>query len=300
MEGNQMAEVVLILLVEEDSLTEKGEAEEVVGIILIIGLSVRFVEDRVTQQLFAIIAMNVVHKESIAIMLFILLPCRLSLQLEAHMISLCRATLLSRVTSISFIDDFWAANLPPASSPFCSGFGPNLAVFFSGWKAPPAAVFKLNVDASCDVLFGCSGLGVAMRNATGIVVFAAAVPLKFCTDVEVAEARAILAGIQLAAERGLLPLLVETDSLNISRLCNGDLLSKSDVENIIFDIQSLMSSLNIASISFISMLGNGVAHGIAKRAFDLDVPCLWTCSFPVWLSKLFQVNIASFSSPISE
>ncbi|KAL5765268.1 hypothetical protein ACOSQ2_017862 [Xanthoceras sorbifolium] len=183
-----------------------------------------------------------------------------------------------------FIDDFFAANLPPAFSPFCSGSGPDLAIFSSDWKAPPAAVFKLNVDTSCDMLSSCSGLGVVMRNATGIAVFAAVVPLKFCADVE----------------RGLLPLLVETDSLNVSRLCNGNLLSRSDVENIIFDIQSLMSSLNIASISFISRLRNGVAHSIAKKAFDLDVPCLWTCSFPVWLSKLFQVDVVSFSSPIGE
>ncbi|KAH7526808.1 hypothetical protein JRO89_XSUnG0053100 [Xanthoceras sorbifolium] len=180
----------------------------------------------------------------------------------------------------SFIDDFLAANLPPASSPFCSSFGPDLAAFSSDWKASPAIVFKLNVDASCDVLSGCSGLGMVVRNATGLAVFAAAVPLKFCTDVEVAYARAILAGIQLTVQRGLLPLLVETDSLNVSRLCNGDILSRSDVENIIFDIQSLMSSLNIASISFISRLGNDVAHGIAKKTFDLDVPCLWICSFP--------------------
>ncbi|KAL5859345.1 hypothetical protein ACOSQ4_000641 [Xanthoceras sorbifolium] len=76
------------------------------------------------------------------------------------------------------------------------------------------------MDASCDVLSGCSGLGVVVRNATGIAVFAAAVPLIFCADVEVAEAKAILIGIQLAAERGLLPLMVETDSLNVSRLCN--------------------------------------------------------------------------------
>ncbi|KAL5834929.1 hypothetical protein ACOSQ3_014518 [Xanthoceras sorbifolium] len=192
------------------------------------------------------------------------------------------------VASCCFTDDFLAANLPPASSPFCSGFGLDLTVFSSGWKAPPAAVFKLNVDASCDV------------NATGIAVFAAAVPLKFCADVEVAEARAILVGIQIVAQRGLPPLLVETDSLNVYRLCNEDLLSRSNVENIIFDIQSLISSLNITSISFISRLGNGVAHGIAKRAFDLDVLCLWTCSFPVWLSKLFQVDVVSFSSPIGE
>ncbi|KAH7544437.1 hypothetical protein JRO89_XS15G0166800 [Xanthoceras sorbifolium] len=85
----------------------------------------------------------------------------------------------------SFIDDFLAANLPPASSLFCSD------------------------------------LGVAVRNATRIAVFAAAVPLKLCGDVEVAEARAILTGIQLTAERRLLPLLVETDSLNISRLLYG-------------------------------------------------------------------------------
>ncbi|KAL5738403.1 hypothetical protein ACOSP7_031164 [Xanthoceras sorbifolium] len=201
---------------------------------------------------------------------------------------------------MEYFDIVLAANLPPASSPFCSGSGPDLTVFSSGWKAPPAAVFKLNVNASCDVLSGCSGLRVVVRNATGIAVFAAAVPLKFYANVEVAEARAILTGIQLAAERGLLPLLVETDSLNVSCLCNEDLLSRSDVENIIFDIQSLMSSLNISSISFISRLGNGVAHSITKRAFDLDVPCLWTCSSLVWLSKLFQVDVVSFSSPIGE
>ncbi|KAL5767136.1 hypothetical protein ACOSP7_013710 [Xanthoceras sorbifolium] len=179
----------------------------------------------------------------------------------------------------SFIDDCLAANLPPASSPFYSGSGPDLAAFSSGWKVPLAAVFKLNVDASCDMLSGCLSLGMVVRNATGIAVFVAVVPLKFRADVEVAEARAILAGIQLAGQRGLLPLLVETDSLNVSRLYNGDLLSRSDVDNIIFNIQSLMSSLNITSISFIFKLGNGVAHGITKRAFDLDIPYLWTYSF---------------------
>ncbi|KAL5738605.1 hypothetical protein ACOSP7_031366 [Xanthoceras sorbifolium] len=95
------------------------------------------------------------------------------------------------------------------------------------------------------MLSGCSGLGVVVRNTTGIAVFAADVPLKFCADVEIAEARAILAGIQLATERG-------------------------DIGNIIFYIQSLMSSLNIVFISFIFRLENGVGHGIAKRAFDLD------------------------------
>ncbi|KAL5818285.1 hypothetical protein ACOSQ4_022127 [Xanthoceras sorbifolium] len=239
-------------------------------------------------------------------------PCLCVWSLIAYLQIFCRAPIIIGKKPIdwhggrfwndadSFIDDFLAANLPPASSPFCSGSSPDLAAFSSGWKAHPAAVFKLNVDASCDVLSGCSGLGVVVRNATGIVVFATAVPLKFCTDVEVAEAKAILAGIQLAAERGLLPLLFETDSLNVSCLCNEDLLSRSDIENIIFDIQSLISSLNIASISFISRLGNGVAHGIAKRAFDLVVPCLWTCSFPVWLFKLFQVDVVYFSSPIDE
>ncbi|KAL5808403.1 hypothetical protein ACOSQ3_029094 [Xanthoceras sorbifolium] len=78
------------------------------------------------------------------------------------------------------------------------------------------------------MLSGCSGLGVAVRNASGIAVFTAAVPLKFYSDIEVAEARAILAGIQLAAKRGLLPLLVEMDSLNVSHLYNGYLLSRSD------------------------------------------------------------------------
>ncbi|KAL5859973.1 hypothetical protein ACOSQ4_001269 [Xanthoceras sorbifolium] len=106
-----------------------------------------------------------------------------------------------------------ATQLTPLSQLLC--FTP-CTEFKDVWMASLAAVFKLNVDASCDVLSDYSGLGVVVRNATGIAVFAAAVPLKFCADVEVAEARAILVvhsqsrpicktwkSIQLSGDKGL-------------------------------------------------------------------------------------------------
>ncbi|KAL5842967.1 hypothetical protein ACOSQ3_013570 [Xanthoceras sorbifolium] len=159
----------------------------------------------------------------------------------------------------SFIDDFISASDSKV-------FSPKFCFVVPCWKPPYGLNFKLNMDASCD-------------------------------DVKVAKARAILIGIQLAYERGLLPLLVESDVLNVTRLCNGELLSRSDVENIVFDIQVLLKSCNIHSVSFISRLGNCVAHGITKRAFNLVVPCLWTCYFHVWLVKLLYVNVALFFFP---
>ncbi|KAL5864857.1 hypothetical protein ACOSQ3_002371 [Xanthoceras sorbifolium] len=127
------------------------------------------------------------------------------------------------------------------------------------WVPPPSGSLKLNSDASFLKDSACSfvGLGAAIRDSTGRVV--AAVSKCFAgsknlgcavcwvesdasnvikavvvsdlnlgfkcynvSNVAEAEARAILMGIQLAGNRGLSHLYVESNSLNVVNLCCGD------------------------------------------------------------------------------
>ncbi|KAL5864855.1 hypothetical protein ACOSQ3_002369 [Xanthoceras sorbifolium] len=60
------------------------------------------------------------------------------------------------------------------------------------------------------------------------------------SNVTEADARAILMGIQLAGNRGLSPLYVESDSLNEVNLCSGDTTVRSTVFNL-FDTGARLS-----------------------------------------------------------
>ncbi|KAL5857273.1 hypothetical protein ACOSQ3_004731 [Xanthoceras sorbifolium] len=111
-----------------------------------------------------------------------------------------------------FILEFSSANTP-------STFSPIVIPTTHFWTPPPSLCFKLNVDASCDTVKGRVGISVVVRNEKGEAVFAAAVPVRHCGVIEVAEAKAVLTGLQLVSERGFFPLQVESDALNVIRLC---------------------------------------------------------------------------------
>ncbi|KAK4847981.1 hypothetical protein QYF36_007817 [Acer negundo] len=77
------------------------------------------------------------------------------------------------------------------------------------WRPPLAAGFKLDVAAAVVI-------GAVVRNGQGIHVVACAKFLYGSLDFEMAEARALLEGV----EKGLFPLEVESDALNVVNLCS--------------------------------------------------------------------------------
>ncbi|KAL5838434.1 hypothetical protein ACOSQ3_015603 [Xanthoceras sorbifolium] len=88
-------------------------------------------------------------------------------------------------------------------------------------------------------------------------------------SVEVAEAMAILRGIQLASKLGVLPIDVEYDASSMVSMIIAESPSLSDVELVIADILQLKFSLSISQTSFVSRSCNRVAHKLAK--FGLSV-----------------------------
>ncbi|XP_070049716.1 uncharacterized protein [Nicotiana tomentosiformis] len=85
---------------------------------------------------------------------------------------------------------------------------------FHGW-------YKCNTDGASKSNPGPSSLGFCVRDDEGDVVYAWAVDLGLTTNV-VAEAKAILQGLEYCVEHDLHPLILETDSLVMKKVIEGE------------------------------------------------------------------------------
>ncbi|XP_019256312.1 PREDICTED: uncharacterized protein LOC109234702 [Nicotiana attenuata] len=88
-------------------------------------------------------------------------------------------------------------------------------------QLPFHGLYKCNTDGASKGNPGPSSLGFCVRNDKGDVVSARAVDLGVTTNV-VAEAKAILQGLEYRVEHDLHPLILETDSLVIKKVIEGE------------------------------------------------------------------------------
>ncbi|TXG57539.1 hypothetical protein EZV62_015368 [Acer yangbiense] len=118
-----------------------------------------------------------------------------------------------------------------------------LAIKARGWRmetSPPTiGTFKVNIDVALDLGRGRFGAGIVIRDNIGRILKAAALFFDGRVSADIAEAKAIYEGLLLAKKSGLHHLSIESDSLNVVRLCKGEITTRSDVFNVISDIQIL-------------------------------------------------------------
>ncbi|KAL5763002.1 hypothetical protein ACOSP7_019266 [Xanthoceras sorbifolium] len=146
-------------------------------------------------------------------------------------------------------------------------------------------------------ILGKIGLGVVTRNWHADLVLAAGISVSNVLNVAEAEAKAILEGARLAVARGLVTLCIESDALNVVKLCNGISSTKCSLDNIIHDIHVICKSFDIVSISHIFRNCNMVARNIFKWALDLNSSTIWFNAFPSWLRKLVVSDVALSVGP---
>ncbi|TXG67779.1 hypothetical protein EZV62_009054 [Acer yangbiense] len=162
------------------------------------------------------------------------------------------------------------------------------------WSPPSFGTIKINVDAALDVGRNRFSAGIVIRDSSGRILKAAALVFKGRTSVDIAEAKAIYEGILLATTSGLQSLSIESDSLNVVRLCNGEISTRNDVFNVICDIQFLLSRERKISISYIPRSCNMVAHEVARRAIGLENSVIMYDPYPIWLQKVALSDVLSF------
>ncbi|KAL5783292.1 hypothetical protein ACOSP7_008321 [Xanthoceras sorbifolium] len=134
--------------------------------------------------------------------------------------------------------------------------------------SPPLAGFKFNVDAAVDVASGKFGVGIVARDQRGCLKSAAALIFPSFFSVAAAEARAVFEGFKLAVSSSLSPFFVESDSLEIVKLCGGFSSTRCEVDSIIQDILFHFDCFS-DSLAFVSRNCNNVAHCLAKWVYGV-------------------------------
>ncbi|KAK3205020.1 hypothetical protein Dsin_019066 [Dipteronia sinensis] len=92
------------------------------------------------------------------------------------------------------------------------------------WKPSEEGFFKIDSDAATDYKNRLIGFGVIIRDGSGQVKFAAAQNVKAMWSPLVAEAMAVKRGILMALDSGLMPVQVETDSLQLVKLISNGVI----------------------------------------------------------------------------
>ncbi|XP_071926081.1 uncharacterized protein [Coffea arabica] len=123
------------------------------------------------------------------------------------------------------------------------------------WAKPPLGFFKLNSDAS--VNRGRASGGGLLRDSQGRLIFAFYKEFGE-QDVLEAESLALLFGLQVCAQRGICPSLIEVDSKTLVQLLASGVIGKWPLCNVLRQIRDLLDGFS-ASISHVFREANSSA-----------------------------------------
>lgn len=118
----------------------------------------------------------------------------------------------------------WIHNIPvlcPDMIHFFGRYKPTLITTKVTWQIPHEGWYKCNIDGASKGNPGHSSLGFCVRDGVCDLIHARAEDIGVITNV-VAEANAILVGLEYCVEKNLHPLILETDSLVLKKVIEGE------------------------------------------------------------------------------
>ncbi|KAK3213054.1 hypothetical protein Dsin_017760 [Dipteronia sinensis] len=92
---------------------------------------------------------------------------------------------------------------------------------------PLVGVFKINTDAPLNNRDKVSGIGMVIRDCNGHVMASMCHNIRVCFQPHIAEAMAILRGLHLAIETGLVPASLESDALSVVKAIDSTVSSSA-------------------------------------------------------------------------
>lgn len=137
------------------------------------------------------------------------------------------------------------------------------------WYFPPRGRFKLNVDGCAKGNPGLDAFGGVFQDHHGLWVLGFARKIGWCSNL-LAELHGIRDGLLLARDRGLLPLLLESDSQLAIDLLQRDDVGAHPYRTIIHDCRDLLLSLGVVSLSHVYREANFVADFLASLGLSIS------------------------------
>ena len=160
------------------------------------------------------------------------------------------------------------------------------------WNPPPISCFKCNVDAAVFVELKSVGIGVIVRDWHGHFVAAMCKKLHAPLGPLEVESKAVEIGMQFARQLGLLDIIMEGDSLLVSRALNQSSSPPALIDAVIMGISLASLEFQTVYFSHVKCNANSPAHLLAKYAKGIVNQCMWMENFPSFLELaiLHDVN----------
>ena len=134
------------------------------------------------------------------------------------------------------------------------------------WQPPPENWYKVNVDAAISTDLNITGLGVVVRDSSGMFMAARALKIEGCLDPHRAELLAAREGIIFAWDAGFRQIILEGDARNVYSSIENSEEDLSYNGSIIRDIALFASWFYAFKCSAIPRDCNRCADFVARKA----------------------------------
>ncbi|XP_074287635.1 uncharacterized protein LOC141612782 [Silene latifolia] len=136
---------------------------------------------------------------------------------------------------------------------------------------------------------GC-GLGVIIRDHDGHVERAGVQQTRERWEAEIAEAKAMEFGLQMALQMGIVSIVAESDCKTLVNMLKSGTMPSSYLSNIGRSILNLASQFNVIEFNFVRRDGNRAVHCMAHLLPLLYITRVWVRMVSDSLSDLVATD----------
>jgi ribonuclease HI len=183
----------------------------------------------------------------------------------------------------SYLEEYMRENEPSNPKP-----QPALAV---RWIPSRKHRYKVNYDGAVFKETNAAGIGVIVRDSSGLVMASLSQKVRFPHSVPSIEAWAVKRSIQFVLEIGLTDAKFEGDSQTIVAALNDPKPSLAPFGLLITDAKVLASKLQSFSFSHVKRQGNQLALALARKALSCNSLEVWMESAPPDLELLYLSSL---------
>ncbi|KAF5454991.1 hypothetical protein F2P56_024611 [Juglans regia] len=138
------------------------------------------------------------------------------------------------------------------------------------WKAPPVDWYKVNWDGAVDKVKGLIGIGVVIRDRSGQVIATLRQKEKLYPDPLLAESYGALQAVKLAREIGLHQVILEGDSLQVTKALVEDREELSSSSMFCNETRHFLKLFEKWEVTHVRRNVNHIAHLLAKNALSIS------------------------------
>ena len=160
------------------------------------------------------------------------------------------------------------------------------------WNLPPTPYLKFNVDGAIFTELRSVGIRIIARDWNGRFVAAMCKQIHAPLGPLEAESKAVEGGLQFAKQLGVSDLIIEGDSLIVSRALSQSSSVLASIDAVIMGIRSAALEFHNVYFSHVKRNANTPAYMLAKYAKGIVHRCMWmeSCLSFLELAILHDVN----------